>query len=105
VREVLHSFYHYASHTSFDKLEGMLHFEPRTIAAPPPPSETRLRALVDAHYVRQSVVRAVNVEWIDSRFPYSADGSEAILRGLRRGTRVQFRINYWPSVSKTWEQH
>jgi len=57
VRSVFNGFYHYTNKVAFDAIPGTLSFTPRTVAAPPAPTEAELRAGLDAQYAAAKVVR------------------------------------------------
>ena len=61
VRGVFDMFYHYQDKTPFDSVPGTLTFTPRTIAAPPLPTEAELRAVLEADYAAAKIVRVTNV--------------------------------------------
>ena len=60
VRSLFDDFYHYKDKSPFDTIPGTLTFTPRTIAAPPLPSDADLRAALDARYAAFKVVRVTN---------------------------------------------
>jgi hypothetical protein len=84
IREVLHEFYHYTSHPSFERLQGTLHFKPHTIPAPPLPTDADMAPHVEARYARQGIVRVQKIEWLDGPYRLQTDSSEALYRGAYR---------------------
>lgn len=84
IRGVLHEFYHYASHPSFERLEGTLRFQPRTIPAPPLPTTTEMAKHVEARYAQAALVRVLGIEWLDGPYRFETDGSEARYRSAYR---------------------
>ena len=61
VRQVFGMFYHYDDKTPFDSIPGTLTFTPRTVAAPPLPTEAEMRAALETEYAASKVVRVSNV--------------------------------------------
>lgn len=58
VRGIFHDFYHYPDHSlAFDRVQGTLRFTPEMIAAPAPPPESALRAILAKKYAPQAVVK------------------------------------------------
>jgi hypothetical protein len=73
VRGIFDMFYHYENKTPFESVPGTLSFTPRTIAAPPLPTEAELRAALDADYAASKIVRVTNVVQKDASLDDSSN--------------------------------
>jgi hypothetical protein len=103
VRSVFANFYHYKDKDAFDAIPGTLRFTPETVAAPPPPTEAELRAVLDAQYAAAKVVRVAKA--VQSSVSLDAGSSNEFFRRYLYEVDLEFVSDGYEAVCRHFAQY